>query len=706
MTCRTIGKVGIHDSSIVMIATLFLSVIQFLPVIFSLDLTSYSVEHVLQPRDSGIVLGFCMGFFSLIALDLILDSYMRHFELWASRATYLSIFAIYTCFLLSCSDMYNIGSYYYCSTSFTTVVFMGRALSDLVITDQGKQKSWTLFSAMFVLTSISLSLVFSSLALFPRNFVIFQALNVIFRFISLFYFGWTSVRCLNLITNNRISRLFEILRSKEITHEQLILVIIMAILLSTAISISVIPSAIIGFQGVAAINTASTCADLIIRAIGVTLLAVVPSVLLKHKAVSLQYDLEIRRNFVRYVSHEIRTPLNIASLGVKLLQDEFLQQGTNQPEVCEILRDTKSSIDTAIDILGDLLTYEKLDANMMELEQTCCRITAFIRRCLSPFRVQAAAKAVELSILDPNQFEIDASLDNVFVDIDESKMAQVLRNFMSNALKFTPEGGKVSVTVDLVDKVYLSKTTVATGWRPSGITPTQKRKLVRVSIRDTGYGIEPENQHRLWKEMTQFNAKAQQQGGGTGLGLWITKRIVELHDGHVGFHSEGKGKGSEFYFELPIVENPQECIAEADNESESIVCNSRVPEKNLRLKVLIVDDSSLNRKMTSRLLGHLGCETRDAEDGQSAVDEVQGCLELADSIDVILMDSEMPRMNGVQATSIIRGLGYRGLIIGVTGNGQAECIQEFKEAGADHVLIKPLSLAELRNILNNPPVEE
>lgn len=705
MVYRTIGGLRIHDSSIVMAATLCLSAIQFLPLVYPLDLTPFPIEHVLQHSATEIVLGFCVGFLSLIAFDLVIDLYMSHFELWISRAMYLSVFLIYTCSLLLCSNIHNIGSYYYCSTNFTSVFFTGRALADLVINDHGKEKAWTIVNAMVILISISFSIIFASLTFTTSYFLAFQTLNVFLRFVAILYFGWTSFRCLRVITNYRITSLFQVLRSKQITHEQLILVIVMAILFSTAVLVGVVPPALVGFNGIASIDTLSTCTDLIFRVVGITLLAVVPSLLLKHKAVSLQYDLDIRRNFVRYVSHEIRTPLNIASLGVKLIQDE-IRRTSNPREVNEILRDTRSSIDTAIDILGDLLTYEKLDSHMMELETTCCRIAAFIRRCLGPFRLQAASKSVELSIINPIQREgVEVQeLEEVVVDIDESKIAQVLRNLMSNALKFTPQGGKVSVTIDLVDKMLLSKGTAASGWRPTGVTPIQDQKFVRVTIKDSGYGIEPENQHRLWKEMTQFHAKAQQQGGGTGLGLWITKRIVELHNGKVGFHSQGKGKGSEFYFELPVVQVPLEILMNAANEAEDMESSLQIKEESLLLRVLIVDDSSLNRKMTSRLLSQLGCEVFDADDGDTAVKFVREYTNNLGSLDVILMDNEMPRMNGKQAIHTIRNLGYRGLIIGVTGNGQSESVQDLKDSGANHVLIKPLRLKELKKVMTS--VEE
>ena len=215
MVYRTIGGLRIHDSSIVMAATLCLSAIQFLPLVYPLDLTPFPIEHVLQHSATEIVLGFCVGFLSLIAFDLVIDLYMSHFELWISRAMYLSVFLIYTCSLLLCSNIHNIGSYYYCSTNFTSVFFTGRALADLVINDHGKEKAWTIVNAMVILISISFSIIFASLTFTTSYFLAFQTLNVFLRFVAILYFGWTSFRCLSVITNYRITSLFQVLRSKQ-----------------------------------------------------------------------------------------------------------------------------------------------------------------------------------------------------------------------------------------------------------------------------------------------------------------------------------------------------------------------------------------------------------------------------------------------------------------------------------------------------------
>ena len=199
---------------------------------------------------------------------------------------------------------------------------------------------------------------------------------------------------------------------------------------------------------------------------------------------------------------------------------------------------------------------------------------------------------------------------------------------------------------------------------------------------DTGHGIAKENQHRVFNEIVQFNANAQQGGGGSGLGLWITKKLVELHGGSVGLYSEGEGRGCTFFMEIPLSAASENDVAvhewnhgnDAPSGVRRAVANSAMELASLKenddvnpcapMQLLVVDDSSLNRKMMLKILTFRGHDVTEAADGDEAVER---CFASDIPFDAILMDNSMPKMNGTVAAKIMRNRGFRGYIIGVNG---------------------------------------
>ena len=228
--------------------------------------------------------------------------------------------------------------------------------------------------------------------------------------------------------------------------------------------------------------------------------------------------------------------------------------------------------------------------------------------------------------------------------------------------------------------------------------------------------------NKLFKEIIQFSAKEQQKGGGSGLGLYISKGIMDLHKGRIGVRSEGLGKGSTFYLEFP-------CYTEADHaEHEQIHRNisanssSQLSEydgnrtqptwrtvhsttclgnwNGGKIRVLLVDDSFTCRKMTIRLLHKFSIECVEASNGEDAINKVKESMQKhSPRFDGIIMDSEMPRMNGREAVLAIRGLGFLGKIFGCTGNTNKDEVDSFAANGADKVFMKPLDDKSFRSIL-------
>jgi CheY-like chemotaxis protein len=227
----------------------------------------------------------------------------------------------------------------------------------------------------------------------------------------------------------------------------------------------------------------------------------------------------------------------------------------------------------------------------------------------------------------------------------------------------------------------------------------------------------------VFNEIVQFNANKQQGGGGSGLGLWISKKIVELHGGRVGLSSEGEGKGCTFFVEIPMMRSARKDTADYGVPvAAPIVVNAEfsVPtqRKTMRLatnasnpssftqrkanpmRILAVDDSNVNRKVLAKALGFQGHDVTEADNGQRAVEICLQATEEEDPFEVILMDSCMPELSGPEAARVMRSRGVKALIIGLTGNTSAEDTDEYMAAGADAVLVKPMDMKKLQSTID------
>lgn len=379
---------------------------------------------------------------------------------------------------------------------------------------------------------------------------------------------------------------------------------------------------------------------------------------------SLLATLEKKRTFVRAVAHEIRTPLNIVTSGLSLLEMEYPDNLAIQQSIL----DMKLACQAAVDIVGDFLTYEKLDSDILKLDKSIIDMGRVLEKCLSPFQVQAKFSKIQLIILN--------QLKNCLVDADEYKLNQVLRNLVSNALKFSKAGDEVII------EAYESE------------------GRVRVSVKDVGAGISKENQKKLFKDIVQFNARELQGGGGSGIGLWVSKKLIDAHGGRIGVESEGEGRGSTFFIELPKC--PKTHAAPRISCKRLSQC---LREGSLqgccRLRILVVDDSASARKMSVRLLSKLGIQVDEAANGADCLDRVHDASAQGAGFHAILMDSSMGTMSGPTATLELRRRGFEGRIFGVTGGCSEKDTQSFLAAGADRIYLKPLSEDSIRSILTD-----
>jgi signal transduction histidine kinase len=248
-----------------------------------------------------------------------------------------------------------------------------------------------------------------------------------------------------------------------------------------------------------------------------------------------------KSKFLASMSHELRTPLN-AIIGFSGVLQQGYFGGLNEKQM-EYMNDILDSGRHLLSLINDILDLSKIEANKMELGLAPVNVKELVKKSLAMIKEKIMIHMISLDVQVPDElalFEINA---------DERKLKQVMFNLLSNAAKFTPDGGKISVTVDLTDSVSVmtekDEEKGATELRPA-------QKLLRICVTDSGIGIAPEDQEKIFDEFYQVRGGMTDKTPGTGLGLTLCKEIIEMHGGKIWVESEGKGKGSRFSFVLPL----------------------------------------------------------------------------------------------------------------------------------------------------------
>lgn len=372
---------------------------------------------------------------------------------------------------------------------------------------------------------------------------------------------------------------------------------------------------------------------------------------------------QAKSEFLAKMSHEIRTPLN----GVIATAD-LLATTEMTAEQRDLLNTLTLSAKTLLELINDILDFSKIEAGKMVLETLPLSPAVLAEEVVSIMGPAARRKGLTL------RTELEAELPTRVLG-DPYRLRQILLNFVGNAIKFT-EQGEIVVRVRRVESQ----------------TPVQTHAWLRFEVQDTGIGVPPDKQTNIFDSFTQADNSTTRQYGGTGLGLAICKRLVELMGGRIGVISQ-PGAGSCFWFEvsLPIVGGNDADASETSTSAQESVSLEG-------LQVLLVEDNSVNQKVAVRMLQKLGCEVTVAENGQQALERLA-----RDSFDVVLMDMQMPVMDGLTATRLLRareqGAGKRQVVIALTANAMQSDRERCFEAGMDDYLSKPLTLEALRAVL-------
>jgi len=357
--------------------------------------------------------------------------------------------------------------------------------------------------------------------------------------------------------------------------------------------------------------------------------------------------------FLANMSHEIRTPMN-SILGFSQLLRQEPDLTPSQREYLEIIDGAGEHLLTLID---DVLEMSKIEAGRITLRPAPFDLLNLLEELERLFRPRAEGKGLRLLV---ERGEVPVR----WIVGDEGKLRQVLVNLLGNAVKFTQEGG---ITLRLE-------------------TRRERGKLrLRAEVEDTGPGIAEEEMGHLFRPFEQTRA-GREAGGGTGLGLRISREYLRLMGGDVIVHSR-PGEGSLFGFDIPVREAPAPAPAPAGHPGPGLPPGAVAP------RILVADDQAMNRKLLCRMLEPLGFKVRQASDGEEAL-AIHGSWRP----DLILMDIKMPRMDGIEAIQRIRTAekdGSRVPIAAVTASAFEEDRRRIREAGADDFLRKPFRRTEL-----------
>jgi len=363
---------------------------------------------------------------------------------------------------------------------------------------------------------------------------------------------------------------------------------------------------------------------------------------------------KIKSQFISTISHELRTPL----YGVVGISSILMENESRSEKDKKLLKSLRFSADYLLDLVNKVLKVSKIDSQKNELIKTPTNLFSLSQNIIQSFEYQLEKKEIEL-ILD-----YDHEIPKM-VDIDAIRISEVLINLLGNAIKFT-HNGRIWLRIKLVSS-------------------TTKEAKIRLEVEDTGVGIPEDQKEYIFEEFSQVGSVYDNKQG-TGLGLSIVKSLVQVMGGQVHFESK-KGIGSIFYFEIDVE------VSKSTIEQSNIAEKSK-PSEKITAKILVAEDNKVNQLVTKNLLKNIGCDCTIVENGIEAVEILK-----KEKFDLVLMDINMPVMDGMQATQNIRNSDQKTPIIALTASELSEVADECKKAGMNDLINKPLNKKDLSQII-------
>ena len=365
-----------------------------------------------------------------------------------------------------------------------------------------------------------------------------------------------------------------------------------------------------------------------------------------------------KSQFMATMGHEVRTPLNAILGTAELLELQPLPQ--NMLLGVQTIRRSGNAL---LELINEILDFAKIEHGNVEVETRPVALKTLAESTIEMVRDRASENGNLLELVLPDNFTMPVILS------DPTRLRQVMLNLLSNAIKFTKDG---VVTLRLKE------------------VPTSRSPRLRIEVSDTGIGIDAASLDKLFQPFSQVDSSISRKYGGTGLGLTICKQIVEAIGGRIGVDSV-RGKGSTFWFDIPT--KPARLDEAADSEgAETNVAKAALH----RLRILLVEDNAINQQVAAGFLRHLGQTVTVANDGLEAVTAFD-----EGDFDLILMDMQMPNLDGIEATRRIRALpdGKTVAIVAMTANASADDERLCHEAGMTGFETKPVTMSKLRDII-------
>jgi two-component system, sensor histidine kinase len=369
-----------------------------------------------------------------------------------------------------------------------------------------------------------------------------------------------------------------------------------------------------------------------------------------------------KSEFLAMMSHEIRTPMN-GVIGMTDLLLEMTDPDSPQWEYLDIIR---KSGDTLLTIINDILDFSKIEAGKTELNQERLNVRDCIHSAVDVLSHKAEAKGLTIDI------SISPQVPEVVIG-DRERLKQILLNLLGNAVKFTYKGG-VKLTAGIAEE-------------------GQGKVTLQFAVADTGVGIPAEKRDRLFEPFYQLNHFMNRQHEGTGLGLAITKKLVELMDGHIELEDR-EGPGATFVF-TAVVGSEDSTVHSPDEKALSL---SGSREAGPHLKILIAEDNEINQIVLRKMLEKRGHSVHTVSDGTEVVQALS-----YDTYDLIFMDVQMPRMNGLEATKVIQESlppEQIPVIVAVTANALKGDREHCLRAGMNEYISKPVKSNDVADIIN------